>query len=288
MDNISWIQNFLGPLLQFYRSLPAGIGGKGWVFAICMAIFFYFFILATERAYGTRTDNYRSRNFLHDIVYWMYLRSTLHSVLLFGLAGVLLSHDPKSLGYTPPFAHLPKWIQLILFLIFNDFVFYWWHRATHHFKFLWAFHAMHHSQQRLTFATGARFHPIETLAGNFVVVIPGLLLGFNGLLTLTLIVVLTIQAEIEHTQIPWRFGPLYWVLVSPVYHSYHHGVSAEYRDKHFSQTFVIWDHLFGTAVKRNIPPPTTFGVPDMNPKSFVETLVAPFRLLHQYYVARRI
>jgi len=37
-----------------------------------------------------------------------------------------------------------------------DFVFYWFHRASHRVRFLWASHVNHHSSEHLNFATALR------------------------------------------------------------------------------------------------------------------------------------
>jgi len=53
---------------------------------------------------------------------------------------------------------------------------------------------------------------------------------------------------IQHSHLPWRFGPLYYVFASPMFHSVHHSVSAEHHDRNFGGILSIWDFLFGTAV----------------------------------------
>ena len=273
-----WFQE----LVRFYRELPRGLGGQSWVQTGVFFGFFFVVVWALERAYGTRTQNYLSRNFLHDLTYWSYERSGLGYFLF--LAVPIAALSTQLAAFSPaPLSHLPFALKVVIFILLNDFLYYWMHRALHRFKFLWAFHSIHHSQERMTFVTGGRFHPIETFATNFVVVIPAILLGVNGVLTMALMLVLTFQAEIEHSRIPWRFGPFGRILVSPVFHSYHHSTEARYHDKHFGQTFAIWDHLFGTAIEPGTPPPTRFGVDDVKPVTFLDTLVTPFHLLHRYY-----
>lgn len=180
-----------------------------------------------------------------------------------------------------PVSHLSIVAQVALFIFIEDFAYYWWHRAQHHFRFLWVFHAVHHSQERLTFATNGRFHPIERLMFEPVIIILMMILGFNVATPLIVAVFFILLSEFQHTQIPWRYGPFYRIFVSPVYHSYHHGKTAEYKDKNFAHIFAFWDYLFGTAVARNTPPPSSYGLVEMNPQSFVETLTAPFRLLYE-------
>lgn len=269
-------------VLQFYRDLPHGIFGQNWFRAVCFAVLFFCLILGVERFYGTRTQNYRSRNFFHDLAYWFYARSGLHYFLFMaGIIGVM--EGPLAFFDPPPSTRLPFVLQVAVFLLLNDFCSYWIHRAMHHYRALWAFHSIHHSQEKITFVTGARFHPVETFVTNLLIYIPMRIAGFDAFIWLPMVLVLMVQIEIEHSQIPWRYGPLYRVIVSPVFHSYHHALDVEYRDKHFGQTFSFWDYWFGTAVRNDAAVPTVFGVEDVRPRSFWDTLVVPFRMLREYY-----
>ena len=46
---------------------------------------------------------------------------------------------------------LPFIIQLLLAFLFFDFFYYWFHRLSHTIKFIWMFHAVHHSCNKLHF-----------------------------------------------------------------------------------------------------------------------------------------
>ena len=47
------------------------------------------------------------------------------------------------------------WAWLLLFLL-DDFTYYWFHRANHEVRILWAGHVNHHSSQYLNFGTALR------------------------------------------------------------------------------------------------------------------------------------
>jgi sterol desaturase/sphingolipid hydroxylase (fatty acid hydroxylase superfamily) len=144
---------------------------------------------------------------------------------------------------------------------------------------------VHHSQERLTFVTGARFHPVEQLILSALSYIPLRIAGFNEFVWLPLTLIIMFQAEIEHSQIPWKYGPFYRILVSPRFHSFHHSIDPACRDKHFGQTLCVWDYMFGTAVKDDEPIPSRFGVENVKPVSLWDTLATPFLLLREYYAA---
>jgi sterol desaturase/sphingolipid hydroxylase (fatty acid hydroxylase superfamily) len=89
--------------------------------------------------------------------------------------------------------------------------------------------------------------------------------------------------EIQHTQLPWRLGPLYRVFVTPAFHSFHHSTDPAHHDRNFGVLFSVWDRLFGTAVPSDAVAPTKFGLDDVKAESLWDTIVEPFRLLYQFY-----
>ena len=277
----------------FYEGLRAVWRGwfpdpfvRGWANAGVFLGFFYLVVLAIERFHGTRTRNYRRREFAWDVAYYLYYRSGTHRIL-FTLGITALLSRPLSfldLGLLRP---LPLALEVGIGLVVADMAMYWLHRAQHHFRFLWAFHTTHHSPEQLTFATFNRFHPVEVAIGDIVSFALLSVLGadFSGWVLIYLIS--TFFGEIQHSQIPWSLGPLRRIIVSPRFHAYHHSPDRATHDRNFGGFFAFWDHLFGTAVPDGTPAPTTFGLPDVKPQSLLGTLTTPFVLLWRWYGPQR-
>jgi sterol desaturase/sphingolipid hydroxylase (fatty acid hydroxylase superfamily) len=74
----------------------------------------------------------------------------------------------------------------------------------------------------------------------------------------------------------WDFGPLRYVIATPVFHRWHHSKDREAWDKNFAGLFVFWDILFGTFYMPKGRYPENFGIPEEFPKDFVGQLVHPF------------
>ena len=55
---------------------------------------------------------------------------------------------------------LPLWSRVAMALMLGDLLTYWFHRACHHYEFLWRFHAVHHSAERLDWLAAHREHPL--------------------------------------------------------------------------------------------------------------------------------
>jgi sterol desaturase/sphingolipid hydroxylase (fatty acid hydroxylase superfamily) len=237
-----------------------------------------------ERAAGTRTSNYRSREFAHDLGYWFYYRAGIHDILLMG-AIIAALERPLSVVALNLFAGWPFAAQVAAYLVIGDFIAYWVHRAEHRFRFMWAFHTTHHSQERLTFATIARFHPVEMIYHNLLAYIPMRAMGVEPVAWLPVYLALQLFTGVQHTQIPWRFGPLYKVIATPAFHSYHHSTDPAHHDRNFANLLSAWDYLFGTAVKDTAPRPARWGLIGIAGDTLIGSLVMPFRLLHRFYLA---
>ena len=90
----------------------------------------------------------------------------------------------------------------------------------------------------------------------------------------------------DHSRIPWRFGVLHKIVVSPVFHSFHHSVDPAHHNKNFSGLLSVWDHLFGTAVIDDSAGPSRFGLETVRQTTLAGTVLDPFRLLHGFYFAK--
>jgi sterol desaturase/sphingolipid hydroxylase (fatty acid hydroxylase superfamily) len=174
-------------------------------------------------------------------------------------------------------AALPAPIHWILYWIALDFLDYWYHRLRHSWGFLWAIHSIHHSQERMTFATSWRSHPLDLVIGNCVMFVPLLLLGIPTKVWFPLIALQYAFEAVQHSQLGWRYGPLYRVFVSPAFHNVHHSAERRYHDSNYGKLLSVWDFLFGTAVKDQ-PRPAVTGIAGICiPESILQQLLVPFK-----------
>jgi sterol desaturase/sphingolipid hydroxylase (fatty acid hydroxylase superfamily) len=272
-------------LIEAWRNLPLGTLEMACLKAVIIGAFVFLVAHAIERWYAMRDDYYfMSRGFAHNLVYWFYYRMRLDSILYFS-ALVAVLEGPLSFLDLRLASSSPVVLQAFLVLVVGDLAGYWIHRAQHHFKFLWAFHTTHHSCEQLTVFTGARFHPVDTLFMMIAVYVPLRVLGASAEMSTWTAFLAWFLNMLIHSRIPWGYGPLRWVLVSPSFHAFHHSIDPAHHNKNFSSgIFSFWDYLFGTAVKDQRQVPTRFGLPDATPTSFWSTLATPFRLLGEFYL----
>lgn len=186
--------------------------------------------------------------------------------------------DDSLLDGFGPLARQPLLLQALEMVVIGDFIDYWTHRFFHTTRF-WRFHAVHHSAEHMTWHASARMHPVNDLVTRTCQVVPIVLMGFSVKAILLVVPMLVFFVVILHSNLNWDYGPLRWVLVSPLYHRWHHTSDAEGQDKNFAGIFPVWDLVFGTA---HFPrrEPVRFGVNhEPPPETFWGQFLYPFRAL---------
>jgi len=170
-------------------------------------------------------------------------------------------------------------VQVLLLLSINDFFRYWYHRWMHENEFMWRWHAVHHSSERLYWFNGTRSHPLEGLISNFLWAIP---LAFvkapveivfvTGLLGRTI-------GRFQHTNMDLILGPFDYIFSTPKNHRYHHSKKLVEGNSNYGGDVIFWDLLFGTFyLPKGQQPGDDIGIGDLPnyPKSFMGLMFAPF------------
>lgn len=198
----------------------------------------------------------------------------------------------------PPTSGSRILIATLIIVVASDFCKYWAHRAHHEWKFLWPFHAVHHSADVLTPLTVQRVHPVEPLICNaLITLVVGLVQGIVLYAVLGQLSIATIAganaiyfifnaagANFHHSHIWISYGRvLEHILISPAQHQVHHSVATKHHDKNYGSIFAIWDWMFGTLYVPEKVEDLTFGCSDGTGKPMAQpyptlrrALIAPF------------
>jgi sterol desaturase/sphingolipid hydroxylase (fatty acid hydroxylase superfamily) len=89
---------------------------------------------------------------------------------------------------------------------------------------------------------------------------------------------LTFYAILLHANVSWSFGPLRYVIASPLFHRWHHTTEEQGLDKNFAPLFPFVDLAFGTFYMPRLRRPECFGTTRSTvPDTFIGQLVFPFR-----------
>lgn len=148
----------------------------------------------------------------------------------------------------------------ILLFLAVDFIYYWHHRASHHIRWFWATHAVHHSPTRMNLTAALRLGWTANISGHFLFYLPLAFLGFHPLLIIAALTVNLIYQFFLHTELSPRLGPFEWILNTPSHHRVHHASDVECLDKNFGGMLIVFDRLFGTFAQVPDGKPLTYGL----------------------------
>jgi sterol desaturase/sphingolipid hydroxylase (fatty acid hydroxylase superfamily) len=199
---------------------------------------------------------------------------------VFGILLALMGSAMQRAGLVlvrPDFwAHIPGPLVAFLAVFAGDFIGYWRHRLEHTPP-LWPAHAIHHSDTRMTWTTLFRFHPINRLSTVLIDTAFLALLGFPPWALFINNMVRHYWGMFIHMDVPWTFGLLGRVFVSPVMHRWHHVRDGEGVGSNFATAFSVFDQAFGTYfVPRVCDVP--LGVQENVGRNALEQLIYPLKV----------
>ncbi|MFK8104199.1 MAG: sterol desaturase family protein [Saprospiraceae bacterium] len=145
-----------------------------------------------------------------------------------------------------PFKIAETWYSLLILLLLQDFIFYWFHRIGHSINIFWAAHMPHHSSEEFNLSVGIRAsftqRLFQFLFFDWILV----LVGYSPEAVYMMAGIHLLLAYWHHTRLIKSLGFIEKIFVAPSHHRVHHGVNPQYLDKNFSEFLIIWDKMFGT------------------------------------------
>ena len=151
------------------------------------------------------------------------------------------------------------WAWTILFFL-DDFIYYWFHRANHEVRLLWAGHVAHHSSQKLNFGTALRQGVTERVA-KYWFWLPLPLLGFDPLMIFLMIGLNLLYQFWVHTELVHRLPRVIEMIFNtPSHHRVHHASNVRYLDCNHAGVLIVWDRLFGTFSEELEAEPAIYGL----------------------------
>lgn len=167
--------------------------------------------------------------------------------------------------------HLPlgDWRTWVAGFLLVEFAYYWFHRASHRVRWMWASHSVHHSAEQLTLLSSFRLSWTSLISAGWLFYAPLVLAGFDPRLVLGLLVFNLRFQTFLHTELIGRLGPFEWVFNTPAHHRLHHASNAAYIDRNYGGVLIVFDRLFGTLATERSEEPIRYGLahraPDANP-----------------------
>jgi sterol desaturase/sphingolipid hydroxylase (fatty acid hydroxylase superfamily) len=165
------------------------------------------------------------------------LLGTGFAVTVLGVAPWLVLH---------PLSGVPRWVLVVAVVVVMDGCNWLAHLLNHRLTTFWRYHALHHSQEEMSILTSFRAHPLVH-ASFQLAALPLIMLSTSGAVPFPVLVGYVLLSTLPHANVPWSFGPLRYVVVSPAYHRLHHDRSDQ-RGVNLGTVLVCWDVLAGLAV----------------------------------------
>ncbi len=154
----------------------------------------------------------------------------------------------------------PLWLQALEVMLVADLTEYSVHRLFHTVPWLWRFHAVHHSVERMDWIAGSRLHLVDIIATRGLTFLPVFLLGFAQPAVYAYLIFVSFHAVFLHANVGFRFGRLEHWLVLPRFHHWHHSSETAALDKNFALHFPWIDALFGSKYLPDGRWPQNYGV----------------------------
>jgi sterol desaturase/sphingolipid hydroxylase (fatty acid hydroxylase superfamily) len=263
-------------------SLPLAVGtnlGLDW-FVLNMLLTGILFI-PLEKLFGRLTHQPLFREEWREDLFYFLLSSILVQGLTFlSLAPSLtiLQHTAHWSDFRALIASQPLWLQVIEIMFLTDFVQYWFHRAFHQIPFLWGFHAVHHSAQKMDWLAGSRMHLFEIIGLRAMTIIPMYVLGFAENALHIYILLVYLNATFVHANVRFNVEWLKPLIVTPRFHHWHHGIEKEAIDVNFAIHFPWLDKLFGTYYMPENQWPSGYGIGNHPvPNGYLKQFLYPFK-----------
>lgn len=171
-------------------------------------------------------------------------------------------------------------IVFVFAVFLGDFIGYWRHRLEH-MKLLWPAHAVHHSDTSVSWLTLFRFHPINRVTTYIIDASLLAIFGFPEWALIANNLFRHYYGHFIHADIPWTYGPLSRVFISPVAHRWHHVKDVAISGSNFATVFSVFDRAFGTYYERGLCL-APLGVSEYMGKGVIGQLTYPFIVLFRH------
>lgn len=140
-------------------------------------------------------------------------------------------------------------VGLLLMDLFGAYAPHW---VQHHVKWMWQFHAIHHSDQHIDVTSANRHHPGESVIRFIFTIIATIVTGAPIWLIMVYQSLSVVLSQFNHSNITMpksldNFLVLF--ICTPNMHHVHHHYRMPYSDKNYGNIFSFWDRVFSTFIR---------------------------------------
>lgn len=201
-----------------------------------------------ERAFALRREQGPFRHgWLTDTQYFFMSHALVQLMSVLVLAPAVALGDALAVpAFQRAVQALPLLVQFALCVLLADLAQYWVHRAFHAVPWLWRFHEVHHSAERMDWIAGSRLHLVDVVVTRGLVLLPLVVAGFDQRAVFAYLALVSFHAVFIHA----NFAPCArWLerwIAMPRFHHWHHALDAEAVDRNFAVHLPMLDRWLGT------------------------------------------
>src|SRR5690606_1893976 len=233
-----------------------------------------------ERAFALRREQGPFRHgWLTDTQYFFMSHALVQLMSVLVLAPAVALGDALAVpAFQRAVQALPLLVQFALCVLLADLAQYWVHRAFHAVPWLWRFHEVHHSAERMDWIAGSRLHLVDVVVTRGLVLLPLIVAGFDQRAVFAYLALVSFHAVFIHANFAPRARWLERWIAMPRFHHWHHAIDKAAVDRNFAVHLPMLDRWFGTHYLPGDAWPQGYGVPGVHaPDGYVRQLVWPLR-----------
>ncbi len=253
-SNLLWYLLYIGYVTVYMifmnRSEECRINFSQSLFAGFAPLVLLVFSMVVEYAFPYRKDWLKfDMNTLNNILFMVInnygdvIGKTLGLLLVLEVRKIIPVHTIS--GFWPQ--TWPIVLQVILGLLLYDFVYYWYHRVSHHTSLLWKLHRLHHSTERMTTIAVFKFNMLDIIIELFLLTVILKLTGVPDRVYLIMVGFMVPATTLSHANftanIPDWLG---WLIINSDNHRIHHSNESTYYNRNFGGFTLFWDVVFRT------------------------------------------
>jgi sterol desaturase/sphingolipid hydroxylase (fatty acid hydroxylase superfamily) len=216
----------------------------------------------------------------NDIAHTLLSKGSVQLVAAIGVTAPMGAATLSKSFWIAPFPIWPNgWplmLQVVLGLVVAELGLYVAHRVAHEILFIWRFHALHHSVERLWVVNTGRFHFVDSLFKIALSQAPLYLIGAPLPVFLWIGAVTAFIGLLTHCNLDVRTGPLDYVFSTPRLHRWHHSRILAEGNTNYGENLVLWDQVFGTYFNPPRPSSIDIGISGRISEGFWAQLSQPF------------